>query len=56
MMPLTRQQTIDELKSVAEFFESQTGATPVCLIRAVELLEEDEVRQKKILKILSQKY
>lgn len=52
-MGMTREQIIEELKVFIAYFAEEQGAMPVCMIEAVKMLEEDEVKFKKIFKILS---
>ena len=40
-MEMSRQQTIEELEAIKDFFENESGATPICLEKAIMYLQED---------------
>jgi len=40
-MEMSREQVIQELKVFIEYFEKETGATPICMTEAIRYLQED---------------
>ena len=40
-MEMSRQQTIEELQAIKAYFEEESGATPICLEKAIQYLKED---------------
>lgn len=40
-MEMSRKQTIEELEAIKAFFEEESGATPICLDKAIQYLRED---------------
>lgn len=40
-MLMTREQVIDELTTIKEYFEENSGATPICIDEAIRYLKMD---------------
>lgn len=47
MKHLDRKQVIIELEVLLEWFESERDAYPLCLLEAIQLLEEDGKNKEK---------
>lgn len=43
---MTREQAIHDLIVIKEFFEEESGATPMCIEYAIEALEKGQVEKE----------